>query len=270
MSHPASSSGSSANADCAKAHDLIFARLEPLPGPREKPSDMFFLETHLEECPNCRDYQTVITREVHVLSDLQSIPVPDGLSDRIMARITVEMQENPIKKRTRRGTGKANRWQKAWPSMAAAVLLVAVSWSVSSSLFGPSTLHSKVATVTPGNPNPTSVSTHTEAIVAKAPEPIAPVATTQQAETPPTDAKTEAKEEKSEIADANSNNDGVDGLELAYAGEDRILDPEWSSGAAAKPAAVKRAPEHRTASETIPVADSGESDDDPLKPLVGF
>jgi hypothetical protein len=266
MSHPASSSSDS-SAACAKARDLIFARLEPLPGPREKPSDMFFLETHLEECPNCRDYQTVITREIHVLSDLQPVPVPAGLSDRIMARIAVEMQENPIKKRSRLGAGhragKSGNWKKVWPSMAAAVVLVAVGWSMSSSVFGPSAPHTNVATVAPSNQESTPA--HKDALVAKAPERITPVATTPQSETPQVDTKTESQDGKSEIADS------VDGLELAYAGEDRILDPEWSSGSVAKPVAKKASEERRAIeSETIPVADSGESDDDPLSPLVGF
>ncbi len=267
MSHPASN-----NAACAKAHDLIFARLEPLPGPREKPSDMFFLETHLEECPDCREYQTVISREVHVLNDLEPVAVPSGLSDRIMARISLEIVENAKQKQSFRG--KRSNWQKSWPSMAAAVLLVAVSWSVSSSLFGPSANHLKMAT---GNPaSPQHLSDSKRPLVATMPN----KETILSAPKPTTTFSSKTTSQES-IADNNSN-ENTDGLELAYAGEDRILDPEWSepSSKSVLPTAKKAPEPHTTPAaaaavtksepDTIPVADSGESEDDPLSPLVGF
>jgi hypothetical protein len=215
------------NDACEPFRDLIFARLD---GPDETDAFSAGLDQHLAACAGCRDYQADLIRELSALRGLSMLPVPDGLSDRIMNRLMLEgafavedgLSDEPSQERLeeclanvpeasannpshslsqearRRASGRRPVWRWLAPAAAAAaILIVTLGWSRF----------------------------------------LLPVASPTLSYQP----------------EAASYTD--DAQELAYASEDRILDPEWPG-----PEATVRP------ADSPPYA----PDDDPLRQWVGF
>lgn len=227
MSKPVTERPIPDNDACEPFRDLIFSRLD---APDEADAFSAGLERHLGACAGCRDYQIDLSRELAALRGLSMLPVPDGLSDRIMDRLMLEgafavedgLPDEPSHERLeeclanvsevsannpprllslearRRASGRPLAWRWLAPATAAAaILIVTLGWSRF----------------------------------------LLPVASPTLSYQP---------EAASYMDDAQ---------ELAYAPEDRILDPEWPGPeATARPA---------DSSSYAP-------DDDPLRQWVGF
>ncbi|HEY9685659.1 MAG TPA: anti-sigma factor [Coleofasciculaceae cyanobacterium] len=111
---------------CARARDLMIGALE---GDAAAELDRAFLDTHLAECANCRSYRQTMQHLAISLKNVQEIPVPAGLSDRILERIATEAPNSTVI------SGRFG-WKKAAP-IAAAVLVVALAIPLALNILGP-------------------------------------------------------------------------------------------------------------------------------------
>jgi hypothetical protein len=111
---------------CARARDLMIGALE---GDAVAEPEHAFLDTHLAECANCRSYRQTMQHLAISLKDVQEIPVPAGLSNRILEGITTEAPNSRVV------SGRFG-WKKSAP-IAAAVLVVALAIPFALNAFGP-------------------------------------------------------------------------------------------------------------------------------------
>jgi anti-sigma factor RsiW len=113
--------------DCARAQDLIFDALEAdetTPVPAEQEAS---LERHLADCDACLVYrhtlQNLSVSLSDALSDIEDVPVPAGLEDRIMANIAQNAAPHSEPSRLALFGGNARRYAP----LAAAVLVIALA-----------------------------------------------------------------------------------------------------------------------------------------------
>jgi hypothetical protein len=233
MSNPVNERLTPGSDVCEPFRDLIFTRLDMSESAPERDTDTssVFLERHLQICTDCRTYEADLACELAGLRSLPTLPAPEGLSERIMARLMLENafaetdnpdaselpsperpDEYPTSERPANVPGPARPhrasvsridWKWLAPA-AAAVLVVTLGWSRF----------------------------------------LLPA-------TSPTLSYQSYQPESASYPD--------DGQELAYAPEDRILDPEW-------PGPDESARNGGQAAETPAYT----SDDDPLRQWVGF
>jgi negative regulator of sigma E activity len=93
------------------------------------PNDEALLVQHLAECENCRAYQNSMNHLTNSLRSIESVPVPKGLSDRIMMAIESEepVQANvvPLHQKT---PSKRGFWLRPLMATAATVLLLVLAY----------------------------------------------------------------------------------------------------------------------------------------------
>jgi hypothetical protein len=142
---------SSRQKPCLKAKELIVALLETESSPDAKlteeniqtlaPLEQDFLQHHLAACDACRAYQVTMARLTDSLRDFatDAVAVPDGLADRIMARLDFGVASQAMATNTENITATipgaqddARRQRTTWASwkiaapVAAAALLLAL------------------------------------------------------------------------------------------------------------------------------------------------
>src|SRR5687767_8281428 len=80
--------------DCARAQDILFdlqeAQMEAGSGIIVTAEDQSRLERHLADCAHCRSYRQTMTNLAQSVTQLEPVPVPAGLEDRIIAKISLE------------------------------------------------------------------------------------------------------------------------------------------------------------------------------------
>lgn len=103
---------------CERAQDTIFSLMEAEP---VSEAEQDFLILHLSDCENCRSYQESMGYLSASLTDLETVVVPAGLEERIMAQVQAEKPANVVPIRPQRSV-----WLKAGP-VAAAVLVLAIA-----------------------------------------------------------------------------------------------------------------------------------------------
>jgi predicted anti-sigma-YlaC factor YlaD len=108
-----SGSGNGLAGPCIEAREIIHEMLDgPIPAERAAA-----LETHLDACDACRDFQAELLLVQRGLRDLSEIPMPDDALEEVWVR-TVRAE----------GRGVAiSAWKKRWRHLAAAAALVLVA-----------------------------------------------------------------------------------------------------------------------------------------------
>lgn len=103
---------------CDRAQETIFTLMEAEP---VSEAEQDFLILHLSDCEQCRIYQESMGYLSASLTDLETVVVPAGLEERIMAKVQAEKPVSVTPIRPKRSV-----WLKAGP-VAAAVLVLAVA-----------------------------------------------------------------------------------------------------------------------------------------------
>ncbi len=105
---------------CHQAQELALMTLE-----HEEilETDQLFLNRHLLECASCRAYQRTMVNLIRSVQDLDQVPLPTGLTDKIMARVAAEADASASSAQVMPGRF---GWKKAAP-IAAAVLFIALA-----------------------------------------------------------------------------------------------------------------------------------------------
>ena len=135
--------------DCARAQDIIFdlqeSEMEAGSGIAVAANDQALMYRHLADCDHCRAYRKTLSHMTGSLAQPELSPVPAGLEDRIMARISQEMSsiQAPVSANS--------RWQKYMP-MAAAVLILALAIPLVFKTMNPSQNGSQLAQSPQGTP----------------------------------------------------------------------------------------------------------------------
>jgi hypothetical protein len=109
--------------DCARAQDIIFdlqeSAMESGSGIIVPADDQVLLQAHLAACTDCRLYRKTMVHLTASLTELAPMPVPTGLEDRVMKRLTTEdraVSTSP--------SSYKQPWKKYAPIAAAVLVLV--------------------------------------------------------------------------------------------------------------------------------------------------
>ena len=100
-----------------KICEAYAALLDPFVDGELPPETAIRVQEHLDTCPACRGYVDDALAIRAALEDAQDAPVPDGFTDRVMARVR---ESAPAKKTTK----KSRRWAQALVPLAACCAVV--------------------------------------------------------------------------------------------------------------------------------------------------
>ena len=101
---------------CEQTQEAIIALLDN----EYVPEQQALLAKHLPECPSCQAYQDSMQHLTLSLSQIDEVPVPEGLELRIMDRIAEESTQPGTRQTVSAGTGpRRGKWLKAAPIAAA-------------------------------------------------------------------------------------------------------------------------------------------------------
>lgn len=183
---------------CDRAQETIFSQIEAEP---VSLADQQFLESHLETCDDCQAYRQSMTHLSDSLDSLETVAVPVGLEDRIMARIAEEtaVAQEAV------AVGGANRfqWRKYTP-VAAAALLLAVAIPLVLKGVQPSGTESGVATRPAGQTVAMQNKTSDELILEQAQQKPNQVQSQPSEEAPKTQPQQGGRDQKSRLSAADS------------------------------------------------------------------
>lgn len=210
------------NTACQQAQALLTEQSMALPSEEFlfNPDDEVLLVQHLAGCEDCRTYQNSMKHLTNSLRNLDTVPVPVGLMDRIMQNI--EQEESP--KTTQTGTPKKHAKKqfglRPMMAVAASMLLLALVFPMlqNSEKEALTESHPTVATSQPTTPQP---STPNVAIQKTSAESVltAPSQRIASASSPHTKPASQTVQvDTSQIASAKPDAELVD-EELAFAGE---------------------------------------------------
>jgi negative regulator of sigma E activity len=143
------------NTACTQAQALLTEQSMALPSDDFlfSPNDETLLLQHLASCADCRNYQNSMKHLTDSLRDLDAVPVPEGLMDRIMQTIEQEEVVKQSPASTQRMT-KKHFWLRPAMAMAATMLLLVLALPMLQQNEKETVTNHTIATVQPAEPLP--------------------------------------------------------------------------------------------------------------------
>jgi hypothetical protein len=217
------------NTACTQAQALLTEQSMALPSDDFlfSSDDETLLLQHLASCADCRSYQSSMKHLTNSLRDLDAVPVPEGLMERIMQTIEQEEVIQHTAAPARR-TAKKHFWLRPAMAMAATMLLLVLALPMLQKDEKGATSHT-VATVQPAQPlSKQQVVPHSETTLEN---PIAQAPSEKTVHPAPLPVKTVARQAKSidtsQIASAKIDAEFASEEDLAFttADSDAYTDP---------------------------------------------